>query len=106
MIFLFFFLSQFDIIYFMKTYHFVVSGRVQGVAFRYYTVKNAVNNRIRGTVQNLGNGDVEVYAQGDDESIKRFENFLRSGPPSARVEYLLKEEINTSELFQGFEIIY
>ncbi len=76
------------------------------MAFRYYTVRNAHHLLIKGTVKNLFNGDVEVYAQGDPENIKRFETFLHSGPPSAAVDRVIKEELNTDKLFRGFDIIY
>jgi acylphosphatase len=89
----------------MKTYRYIVKGRVQGVAFRYYTVKSAYKNRVCGTVQNLYNGDVEVYAQGEEENIRRFEAFLNSGPPAANVEQVIKQELNHNEFFTGFEII-
>jgi acylphosphatase len=90
----------------MKTYHYVVKGWVQGVAFRYYTVRHAHKSRIRGTVKNLYNGDVEVYAQGDEENIKGFEAFLHSGPPSAHVERVIKEELDLDEIYPEFEIIF
>jgi acylphosphatase len=90
----------------VKTYQYVIKGNVQGVAFRYYTLKYAQNLRIKGTVKNLFNGDVEVYAQGDPEDIKRFEAFLQAGPPSAVVEQVIKEEAVTQRVFPGFEIIF
>lgn len=69
-------------------------------------VRYAQNLRIKGTVKNLFNGDVEVYAQGDPENIRRFEAFLRAGPPSAIVDRVIKEELDSNEVFPGFEIIY
>lgn len=90
----------------MKTYHYIVKGMVQGVAFRYYTIKYAHSFLIRGTVKNLYSGDVEVYAQGDEEDIRRFEAFLQSGPPAAQVTRLVKEELELEEVFPEFEIIY
>jgi acylphosphatase len=90
----------------MKTYHYIVKGMVQGVAFRYYTTKYAHDYSIKGTVKNLFNGDVEVYAQGDPEDIGRFESFLHGGPPSAVVNRVIKEELDSNEFFPGFEIIF
>ena len=63
----------------MKTYHYTISGRVQGVCFRHYTVREAEDLAISGTVRNLANGDVEVFAQGDEANIGRFEQFLHIG---------------------------
>ncbi len=90
----------------MKTYHYIIKGRVQGVAFRYYTMENAKKNAVYGTVKNLYNGDVEVYAQGNEENIKRFETFLNSGPPSAVVVQAVKEEIPFNHIYSGFEVVY
>jgi len=90
----------------MKTYRYIVKGRVQGVAFRYYTVKAAHNYGVFGTVKNLFNGDVEAYAQGDEQNLRRFELFLQGGPPSAHVEQVIKEEFDMDQAFRGFEIIY
>jgi acylphosphatase len=88
----------------MRTYHYLVSGRVQGVAFRHYTVREAEKLGIAGSVRNLDNGDVEVFAQGDEPAIAQFELFLHTGPRSARVEKVEKEILDQSEVFRGFDI--
>jgi acylphosphatase len=90
----------------MKTYRYIIRGMVQGVAFRYYTVKYAQNLSIRGWVKNLFNGDVEVLAQGEPENLRGFEVFLQTGPPSAIVDRVDKEEVDTEEIFPGFQINY
>jgi acylphosphatase len=76
----------------MKTHHYIVQGRVQGVNFRYYTQRTANQLGVTGTVKNLYNGDVEVYAQGEGEAIKKFEAFLNRGPHPARVKKVIREE--------------
>ena len=88
----------------MKTYHYTISGRVQGVAFRFYTIREAEKWGISGTVRNLFNGDVEVYAQGDDPAIAQFESFLHIGPRSAVVEKVEREILDNQEIFRGFDI--
>jgi acylphosphatase len=90
----------------MKTYHYIVQGRVQGVAFRYYTQRTAYQLRITGTVKNLYNGDVEVYAQGEQKAIEQFEDFLHQGPISARIERVIKEEFEDDYVFSSFEIVF
>lgn len=87
-------------------YHYIVSGRVQGVAFRHYTLHTANENNIRGTVKNLFNGDVEVYAQGEPEDLEAFEAFLHTGPPAARVTHVTKSESSLDFQFNGFDVIY
>jgi acylphosphatase len=88
----------------MKTYHYLVLGRVQGVAFRHYTVREAEKWGISGTVRNLDNGAVEVYAQGDEPAIAQFELFLHTGPRSAKVEKVEREVLENAKIFQGFDI--
>jgi acylphosphatase len=88
----------------MKTYHYTISGRVQGVAFRHYTVREAEKWGISGSVRNLPNGDVEVFAQGDEANITQFESFLRTGPRSAYVERVEREILDNQKIFRGFDI--
>lgn len=90
----------------MKTYHYIVKGLVQGVFFRLKTKDAAINYNIDGTVKNLYNGDVEVYAQGPAVNIEQFEKFLDTGPSLARVDEVIKEEIDLNETFSGFDVIY
>jgi acylphosphatase len=90
----------------MKTYHYIVKGRVQGVAFRYYTQRTAHELRVTGTVKNLYNGDVEVYAQGQDGAIKKFEGFLNDGPISARVDRVIREVFESNSVFPDFTVAF
>jgi acylphosphatase len=63
-----------------------IRGRVQGVGFRYFTEASAGREGLDGWVRNLPDGGVEVAAEGDAESVDRFERAIRHGPPGARVE--------------------
>ncbi len=65
---------------------FRVSGRVQGVGFRWWTHRTASGLGLRGTVGNCPDGTVEVHAAGDFETLEAFADELRGGPPLARVE--------------------
>jgi acylphosphatase len=65
---------------------YLISGRVQGVGFRFFTEASASREGIEGWVRNLPDGRVEVAAQGEAESLGRFERALRHGPPGARVD--------------------
>ena len=69
----------------VKRLHLVVSGRVQGVAFRFYTVREASRLGLRGWVRNLGSGEVEVLAEGDEAGLKALEVWCRQGPSHAVV---------------------
>ncbi len=65
---------------------YLISGRVQGVGFRYFTQAVAFREGVHGWVRNLPDGRVEAAAEGDAEAIERFEHNIRHGPPGARVE--------------------
>jgi acylphosphatase len=67
---------------------FLISGRVQGVGFRYFAEAAAAREGLHGWVRNLPDGRVEAHAEGDAEGIDRFERALRHGPPGARVEHV------------------
>jgi acylphosphatase len=65
--------------------HVFVSGRVQGVAFRWYARERAEELGIGGWIRNLADGRVEAWVEADDERVDAMLAWLRSGPPSARV---------------------
>ena len=62
-----------------------VSGRVQGVFFRYSCAREASDEGLRGTVRNLPDGRVEAIFQGPKPAVERLIAWCRTGPPSARV---------------------
>jgi acylphosphatase len=64
----------------------VISGRVQGVGFRWFTRDVAVREGVTGWVRNLPDGRVEAVIEGDSDAVTRVEQLLRRGPPGARVE--------------------
>ena len=83
---------------------FIVSGRVQGVGFRYFALDAARHEGLHGHVSNQDDGTVEVVAEGESESIERFERALRRGPSRARVEQVMVDEIEPSQGNSGFSI--
>ena len=62
-----------------------VHGRVQGVGFRYTTVKQAHRLGLTGWVRNDYDGTVEVVAEGPEQAVRRLVDRLKKGPPAARV---------------------
>ena len=62
-----------------------VTGRVQGVGFRWWTRSLAVRLGVTGTVRNLPDGSVAVHARGTDDQLRRLQAQLAEGPPGARV---------------------
>ncbi|MCD6145176.1 MAG: acylphosphatase [Methanosarcinales archaeon] len=85
----------------MKTIHIIVTGRVQGVGFRYFTVRCANNLGLCGWVRNLPDGGVEAVIQGQDDSIEQMIELLQEGPGASIVTDLKIEEIEQEE-FSGF----
>src|SRR5689334_4900340 len=65
---------------------YVISGRVQGVGFRYFAADAAAREGLHGWVRNLPDGRVEISAEGDVEAVDRFERSVRQGPRGSRVE--------------------
>ena len=77
----------------MKTIHIVVTGMVQGVGFRYFTVRQAQNLGLGGWVRNLPDGRVEAVAQGPDKDVGTLIDLLRTGPAASEVTDLKVKEI-------------
>lgn len=69
-----------------SSYRFVVSGQVQGVGFRYSAMAQARRLGLKGWVANLSDGSVEGVAAGADQALGQFHDWLRRGPPAARVQ--------------------
>ena len=70
----------------MAAYRYLVSGRVQGVGYRYYVLREAERLGVAGFARNLPDGRVEVVAEGSEEVLGELETRLRSGPSFAAVE--------------------
>lgn len=83
---------------------FVLSGRVQGVGFRYFALDAARRENLHGYVTNRDDGSVEAVAEGDAESLERFERALRRGPSRSRVEHVMVDEVEPAMTGGGFEI--
>jgi acylphosphatase len=64
---------------------YLISGRVQGVGFRYFAQRAARELGVTGWARNLDDGSVEVHANGSRKQLDDFEARLRKGPPGADV---------------------
>ncbi|WP_353571783.1 acylphosphatase [Candidatus Albibeggiatoa sp. nov. BB20] len=65
--------------------HFFITGRVQGVSFRYYTRHKAVELGLTGWARNLTDGRVEVIACGNASAMALFQVWLAQGSTLAKV---------------------
>lgn len=71
----------------------LIAGRVQGVGFRWYTIRKAEECGVAGWVRNLPDGRVEAVAKGKRDSIAAFDAVLRRGPRLSDVENVDKVDI-------------
>lgn len=74
--------------------HCLIAGKVQGVGYRAWTLKQAKSLSLTGWVRNLPSGDVETLVHGDDEAVKTFIFSLHKGPVFAKVKYVMSHRIN------------
>ncbi|GAB2566659.1 acylphosphatase [Dyella jejuensis] len=87
----------------MSCARFLVSGKVQGVFFRAGTRQQALKFGLHGRARNLSDGRVEVVASGSVEALKQLEQWLRLGPPSARVDTVMRSDYD-GDIEEGFLI--
>jgi acylphosphatase len=83
--------------------HLFLSGRVQGVGFRWHCRSAASAAGVDGWVRNLPDGRVEVWIEGPPEAVERMHAWLARGPSGARVTGL-DEAPAAPEVLAGFEI--
>lgn len=84
--------------------HWLVSGRVQGVGFRYHVLGSAQRFGVFGDVRNLRDGRVEVRAQGPSAGVDGLLHSVRKGPPGARVDSIETLEPGSDHVFDTFTI--
>lgn len=80
-----------------------VSGRVQGVGFRYFVMRHAQTEKLGGYVRNLNDGRVEFFLQGEADSVSRVLGQIRVGPDYAQVSEL--QLVDTDETPHHFEFV-
>jgi len=91
----------------MKSVHFFVSGRVQGVCFRHYAVKKAKELGLKGFVKNIHGGRTELRVEGEDTKVDVFLLFCKNNPGYSHVEKIEVEEEREMKKtsFNEFEIL-
>lgn len=91
----------------MKTrIHAFISGLVQGIFFRSNTKTLAIQLNLTGWVRNLQDGRVEVVAEGEKENINKLIQFLKKGPPGARVENVEIKNEEYKDEFKNFKVVF
>ncbi len=89
----------------MHVYRFIITGKVQGVAYRKSIQQMAAFGQIQGYVKNLSDGSVEVVAFLYDDQFEDFVNILKNGSPLSKVDSVIHEILDEDDLvYDGFEI--
>jgi acylphosphatase len=84
----------------------LVTGRVQGVGFRYSAYHEARRLGLSGWVKNNRDGDVEVFAEGPREKLETMLKWLHRGPPGARVDSVRYDLRSPLGVYRDFSIEY
>ena len=82
----------------------MISGRVQGVGFRYFAQEAAIREGVAGWVRNLSDGRVEAYLEGEADAVTRLERVLHWGPRGSRVEDVETESEPPIGSHTGFHV--
>lgn len=87
----------------IKSVSIKVHGKVQGVGFRFYTQKTAVEMEVMGFVKNERDGSVYIEAEASDETMEVFLHWVSKGPEWARVDEIHVQDIPSQD-FEDFSI--
>ena len=82
-----------------------VSGNVQGVGFRYFTLRAAERLQVNGYARNLADGRVEAYAIGTPEQLAKLRSILERGPWGATVSEVKEEQADIDSNYEGGFVI-
>lgn len=89
----------------LKRVKLIVSGRVQGVGFRYFCYKQAIKLNVKGYAKNLLNGKVEIIAEGQKKDLQNFIDMIEKGPSLSRVEKIDKIWENYIGEYKDFQTL-
>ena len=85
--------------------HIIINGKVQGVGFRYWLYKAAVQRNINGWVRNKISGEVEALLIGNDTEVNNIIKLCEKGPSSSEVSKISVKNYEKKYLKKPFEII-
>lgn len=90
----------------MDQYEIKITGRVQGVGFRYFVVQKANEFELTGWVKNTVEGGILIMVQGGETEIDTFIDYLRIGPTLSRVDKISKYKMKILTDFDNFSVKY
>lgn len=82
----------------------IISGFVQGVSFRYFTVQQAERCNVTGWVENLPSGDVQGCFEGEELDVHALIDWCRIGPRLSRVDRISIDQREYTGEFDGFRV--
>ena len=85
--------------------HLVISGKVQGVGFRYWLQRLAIEKNICGWVKNKTSGNVEALIVGEEKEIQELIKLCEMGPGSAKIDYVQINDYNKDYIKKDFDIV-
>ena len=88
----------------MEQFEIKITGKVQGVGFRFFVQHHASQLGIKGWVKNTSDGNVLILAQGGAPEMEIFFNELRKGPPLARIKDITRDKAPVSNEYDGFRV--
>ena len=83
-----------------------VTGRVQGVGFRWYAMNRARALGVTGWVTNNPDGSVTAWIEGADDDVDSMVSALKVGPPGSRIRDFFQEAAVPSGRFDGFDVTF
>ena len=89
----------------MKKVHIIISGKVQGVGFRYWLYQNSNERNVYGWVKNKFNGDVEAVLIGDYKNVDEILKLCKKGPLSSQVTYVKIQNYEQEYPKKSFNIL-
>ena len=89
----------------MKKVHIIISGKVQGVGFRYWLYQKSNERNVYGWVKNKINGDVEAVLIGNYKNVDEILELCKKGPLSSKVTYIKIQNYEQEYLKQSFDIL-
>ena len=84
----------------------IVHGYVQGVYFRDFTSRQAIELGLTGYVRNLSEGTVEVNAEGERKQLEKLISYLKVGPPAAKVTKVVTNWSEYTGRYSRFSVRY
>lgn len=87
-----------------KQVYIVITGRVQGVGFRYFALDKAEELQITGWVRNTYDGKVEMEACGETSNLDTFIDWMKMGPARAIIQTFLLSDIAPPRNFTNFTV--